>query len=108
MERIIKGQLVNIRTMQNAMWTTAPGRVVRNVTFRDLTLDADNSATVNSSMILGYDAEHPVENVTFENIKVGDRVIYDGMDKPRWYMVTDLVPVFANEHVRNLRFKQIS
>ncbi|KAJ4985031.1 hypothetical protein SVAN01_09474 [Stagonosporopsis vannaccii] len=37
-ERITKRQLINIRVMKNAMWTTAPGRGVRNVTFRNLEL----------------------------------------------------------------------
>ncbi|KAF7557254.1 hypothetical protein G7Z17_g828 [Cylindrodendrum hubeiense] len=103
-EKISKGQLVNLRVMQNAMWTTAPGRGVRNVTFRNVSLDTQNSKIVNPSQILGFDATRKVENITFENLKIGGKVIHDGMQKPRWYMVSDFVPMFVNEHATNVRF----
>ncbi|KAK6074698.1 hypothetical protein SCUP515_06327 [Seiridium cupressi] len=103
-EKISKGQLVNIRTMQNAMWTTAPGRGVRNVTFKNMELDMDNSKIVNPSQILGYDGSRKVENVTFVNLKIGGELVHDGMRKPRWYMVSDFVPMFVNEHVDNVKF----
>ncbi|CAG9950638.1 unnamed protein product [Clonostachys rosea f. rosea IK726] len=103
-ERITRGQLVNIRVMQNAMWTMAPGVAVRNVKFRNVSLDTDRSKVVNPSMILGYDKDRPVENVSFENLKIGDRVVHTNMEKPRWYMVSDFIPLFANEHVRGLEF----
>ncbi|KAH7367890.1 glycoside hydrolase family 28 protein [Plectosphaerella cucumerina] len=104
-ERITRGQLINIRVMQNAMWTTAPGRGVRDVTVRNVSLDTDASEIVNPSMILGYDAERKVENVRFENLRIGGRHIHVGMSKPRWFMVADQVPLFANEHVSGLNFK---
>lgn len=31
-------------------------------------------------------------------------VVHDKMRKPGWYLTTDMVPAFANEHVKNLRF----
>ncbi|KAM5346348.1 hypothetical protein ACJ41O_009353 [Fusarium nematophilum] len=103
-ERISKGQLVNLRVMQNTMWTTAPGRGVRNITLRDITLDTGNCGIVNPSQVLGYDAERGVENVTFENLRIGGEYVHDGMKKPRWYMVADFVPMFMNEHVRDVKF----
>jgi hypothetical protein len=105
-ERITRGQVVNIRTMQNAMWTTAPGQRVQNVTIKNLEVTASSSSTVNPSMILGFDKDHPVEDIIFENLKIGNQVIHQDMQKPKWYMVADLVPLFANEHVNRLRFIQ--
>lgn len=103
-ERISKGQLVNIRVMKNDMWTTAPGRGVQNVMIKNVELNMDNSKIVNPSQILGFNEERRVENVTFENIKIGDVFIHNEMRKPRWYMVTDFVPMFVNEHASHVKF----
>jgi hypothetical protein len=103
-ERITRGQLMNIRVMQNSMWTTAPGRGIRNVTFKNLYLNMHNSKVVNSSMILGYDQSRGIENITFENLRVDGKEIHETMDKPRWYMVSDFVPLFVNEHVKDVKF----
>ncbi|KAH6889803.1 pectin lyase fold/virulence factor [Thelonectria olida] len=103
-EKISKGQLVNLRVMQNAMWTTAPGRGVRNVTFKNVELSTEDSKIVNPSQILGFDATRRVENITFENLKIGGEYIHEGMKKPRWYMVADFVPMFANEHATGIKF----
>lgn len=103
-EKITKGQLLNIRVMQNAMWTTAPGRGIRDVTIRNMHLDLENSKVVNQSQILGYDNERRVENIRFQNLVIGDKSIHECMSKPRWYMVADFVPAFINEHVHNLKF----
>lgn len=103
-ERITRGQLVNIRVMQNSMWTTAPGRGIRNVTFKNVSLNMHDSKVVNPSVILGYDQSRGIENVTFENLRVGEKEIHETMDKPRWYMVSDFVPLFVNEHVKGVNF----
>ncbi|KAJ5802533.1 Polygalacturonase [Penicillium pulvis] len=103
-ERITRGQLFNVRVMQNGMWTTAPGRAIRNVTFKDVALNMRDSKVVNPSMILGYGQDQQVENITFENLNIGNKVIHEGMDKPKWYMVSDSVPLFVNEHVNGVRF----
>ncbi|KAK7179405.1 pectin lyase-like protein [Paraphaeosphaeria sporulosa] len=104
-ERITRGQLFNIRVMKNAMWTTAPGLGIRNVTFRNIEFNLDKSKTVNPSQILGFDASRPVENVTFENLKVGGSLIHDHMSKPRWYLTSDFIPMFVNEHANNVTFR---
>jgi hypothetical protein len=103
-ERITRGQLLNIRVMQNLMWTTAPGRGIRNVTFKNLSLNMHDSKVVNPSMILGYDQSRGIENVAFKNLRVGEKEIHETMEKPRWYMISDFIPLFLNEHVKGVNF----
>jgi hypothetical protein len=105
-EKITKGQLFNLRVMQNAMWTTAPGRGIRDVTFKNISLSLEESKTVNPAQILGYDQDNYIDNVTFENLKIGQSVICSEIKKPHWYMMEDFVPVFVNEHVKGLKFIQ--
>ncbi|KAF2024403.1 hypothetical protein EK21DRAFT_117785 [Setomelanomma holmii] len=100
-EKITTVQLFNIRAMKNRIWTTAQGRGIRNVTLRNIELDLDRSKLVYPSQILGYDFSRKVENISFENLKIGGKCIQDGMEKPRWYMVSDYVPMFLNEHTDN-------
>lgn len=107
-ERITKGQLINIRVMQNAMWTTAPGRGVRDVHVKNMSINLKDSKVVNPSLIMGYDQDRMVKNVTFENLRIDDEIIHEEMPKPKWYMVEDLVPLFANEHVEELNFSRLA
>lgn len=104
-EKITKGQLVNLRVMQNGRWTTAPGSSIRDVTFRNLELDLENSNVVNPSQILGFNSTRNIQNVTFENLKIGGEFVHEGMAMPRWFLVSDYVPLFANEHALNISFK---
>lgn len=104
-EKITKGQLVNLRVMQNGRWTTAPGSSIRDITFRNMELDLENSKVVNPSQILGYNSTRNIQNVTFENLKVGGQLVHEDMAKPRWFLVSDYVPLFANEHALNVSFK---
>ncbi|KAJ5202362.1 hypothetical protein N7449_004441 [Penicillium cf. viridicatum] len=90
--------------MHNEMWSAALGWAIRNVTFKNLSLCTRDSKTINPSLILGYNEAQRVEGVTFENLKIDDKVISDQMEKPRWYMVSDFVPLFINEHVKNVKF----
>ncbi|KAL1870958.1 hypothetical protein Plec18167_007265 [Paecilomyces lecythidis] len=103
-ERITRGQLLNLRVMQNAMWSSAPGRGIRDVKIKNLSLDTHESVVVNPSQILGYDQTCAIENVTFENLSIGGKIIHEGMEKPRWYMTADFVPLFINEHAQNVQF----
>ncbi|KXH32794.1 hypothetical protein CSIM01_04287 [Colletotrichum simmondsii] len=103
-ERITKGQLINIRVMENAMWTTAPGRGVHDVHVKNMSLNLRHSKIVYPSMIMGYGKDRIVKNVTFENLRIDDDIIHDEIPKPKWYMVEDLVPIFANEHVEGTKF----
>ncbi|KAL3486705.1 pectin lyase-like protein [Aspergillus germanicus] len=100
-ENFREGQIINLRVMNNTKYNTSPGRGIENVYIKDLKYTGDRAST---ALILGLDAEHKVENVTFENLVVNGRVIYDGMAKPSWYYTADMVPMFANEHVEGLSF----
>ncbi|KAJ8127048.1 hypothetical protein O1611_g6589 [Lasiodiplodia mahajangana] len=104
-EKITRGQLLNLRTMMNSTWTTAPGRSIRNVLFKNVSLNTEQSKVVNPSQITGYNQDRLVQNVRFENFVIGNKVISDKMTKPSWYSVYDFVPVFVNEHVSSITFK---
>ncbi|GKQ37069.1 putative Ig domain-containing protein [Streptomyces sp. A012304] len=94
------GQLINMRVMANR-YNAAPGRGIQDVYVRNL---AYNGTHANMAVMTGYDADRPINNVTFQNLAINGTVIYDKMRKPGWYLTTDMVPMFANEHVKNLRF----
>jgi hypothetical protein len=94
------GQLINMRVMANR-YNAAPGRGIEDVYVRNLAYDGTRA---NMSVIVGYDAERPVKNVTFQNLAINGTVIADTMQKPRWYLTQDMVPMFVNEHVKDLRF----
>ncbi|CAG9992976.1 unnamed protein product [Clonostachys byssicola] len=101
-EDIRLGQLLNFRVMYNEKWNTSPGRGIRNVLVRNLRYDGRNAGT---SIFTGYDEERTISNVTFENLVVNGLPISDTMQKPGWYLTTDFIPLYANEHVKNLTFK---
>ncbi|WP_328492667.1 glycosyl hydrolase family 28 protein [Streptomyces sp. NBC_00414] len=99
-EDFARGQLINLRVMANR-YNTAPGRGIEDVYVRDLTYDGTRAGT---AILAGYDADRPVRNVTFQNLTVNGTVVHDAMEKPGWFLTTDMVPMFANEHVHGLRF----
>ncbi|KAF7114439.1 hypothetical protein CNMCM5793_008743 [Aspergillus hiratsukae] len=102
-ENFREGQLVNLRIMYNSKYNTSPGRGIRNVYIKGLQY---NGTHANPSLVLGYDEQRNITNVTFEDLVVNGKTIYDGMRKPTWYYTADFVPMFANEHVHNLTFTQ--
>ncbi|TDC23626.1 endo-polygalacturonase [Streptomyces sp. 8K308] len=95
------GQVIHMRVMYNPKYNTSVGRGIQDVYVKNLTYTGTHA---NSSLLLGYDADHGIDNVTFENLVVNGVVIADSMRKPTWYHTTDMAQWFANEHVRNLRF----
>ncbi|WP_350277985.1 glycosyl hydrolase family 28 protein [Kribbella sp. HUAS MG21] len=100
-EDIRWGQLIHLRVTFNPKWNTAPGRGIESVYIKDLSYAGTHAGM---SVMLGLDAEHLVKDVTFENLVVNGRVIRDSGGKPSWYLASDGVPLFVNDHVRNLRF----
>ena len=94
------GQLVNMRVMANR-YNAAPGRGIEDVYVRNLTYDGTHAGP---AILTGYDADRPIKNLTFQNLTVNGAVVHDKMKKPGWFLTTDMVPMFANEHVQNLRF----
>ncbi|MFE4799370.1 glycosyl hydrolase family 28 protein [Streptomyces sp. NPDC056708] len=95
------GQLIHMRVMYNTKYNTSVGRGIENVYIKDLSYTGKPLATC---LLLGYDAKHPITDVTFENLQVNGRVIADSMKKPTWYLTTDTIPMHTNEHVTNLKF----
>ena len=58
----------------------------------------------NPSLLIGYNEERTITNVTFKNLTVNGLLISNTMKKPTWYLVSDFVPMFSNEHVLYLSF----
>lgn len=94
------GQLFNMRVMANR-YNASPGRGIEDVYVRNLTYNGKNAIM---PIVVGYDADRVVKNLTFQNLAINGTVVHDKMRKPGWYLTTDMVPMFANEHVKNLRF----
>ena len=96
-----EGQLVNMRVMFDASYNTSPGRGIANVTIKNLSY---NGTHANPSIFVGYDEGRTISGVTFENLVINGKQISDTMHKPAWYLASDFVPMFANEHVVGLLF----
>ena len=97
-----QGQLVNLRIFFNKKYCKAPGRGIENVLFKDISYTGKNAEL---SMIIGYDKEHKVKNVRFENLKINGEVISDDMPgKPKWYKTGDIARIFVGEHVDGVVF----
>jgi hypothetical protein len=95
------GQVLNMRVMYNTKYNTSVGRGIENVYIKNLSY---TGAHANPSIFVGYDADHGIDNVTFENLVINGQVIADSMKKPSWYLTTDAIQWFYNEHVTNLKF----
>ena len=95
------GQLINMRVMFNKSYNTSVGRGIDGVYIRNMTYTGTNA---NPSVMVGYDADHAIKNVTFQNLVINGKAIANGMKKPGWYKFTDMMPAYANEHVINPRF----
>jgi hypothetical protein len=95
------GQLINMRVMFNKSYNTSVGRGIDGVYIRNLSY---NGTHANPAVMVGYDADHAIKNVTFQNLVINGKFIGNGMKKPGWYKFTDVMPAYANEHVLNMRF----
>jgi hypothetical protein len=95
------GHLIHMQVSFNPKWNQVAGRGIENVYIKDLTYTGTNAEI---SMLIGLDADHLIKDVTFENLVINGRVIRDSGGKPAWYLASDGVPMFVNDHVRNLRF----
>ncbi|RZB15437.1 endo-polygalacturonase [Streptomyces sp. F001] len=94
------GQLFNMRVMANR-YNATPGRGIQDVYVRNLSYDGRNAIM---PIVVGYDADRAIKNLTFQNLQINGTVIHDKMRKPGWYLIPDMVPMFVNEHVKDLRF----
>ena len=101
-EQIGTGSLFQVRVGWNSKYCTAPGGGIENVLFRTIRYYGNGTGM---SVISGYDADHQVGNVTFEDLRINGVKIYDGMPgKPAWYATGDYVPLFMGSHVEEVRF----
>lgn len=73
-EDFTQGQLLNVRTVYNSKYNTAPGRGVDNVYFKNVSYNGTGDSI---SQIAGYDAIRMVKNVTFENLRINGKLILD-------------------------------
>ncbi|MFJ5303414.1 glycosyl hydrolase family 28 protein [Streptomyces sp. NPDC088350] len=95
------GQVICMKVMFNTKYNTSVGRGIEDVYVKNLSYTGTRA---NPSLLLGYDAEHAINNVTFENLVINGVVVADSMKKPTWYYTTDEIQWFSNEHVTNLKF----
>ena len=95
------GQVIYMKVMYNTKYNTSVGRGIEDVYVKNLSYTGTHA---NPSLFLGYDAEHAIKNVTFENLVLNGLVVADSMKKPTWYYTTDAIQWYANEHVTNLKF----
>ncbi|MDN0199837.1 glycosyl hydrolase family 28 protein [Streptomyces sp. S.PNR 29] len=95
------GQLINMRVMFNKSYNTSIGRGIDGVYIKNLSY---NGTHANPAIMVGYDADHAIKNVTFQNLVINGKFIGNGMKKPGWYTFWDMMPAYANEHVLNARF----
>jgi hypothetical protein len=95
------GQVIYMKVMYITKYNTSVGRGIEDVYVKNLSYTGTNAGP---SLFLGYDADHAITDVTFENLVVNGTVVADSMKKPSWYYTTDTIQWFANEHVKNLKF----
>ncbi|KAL2204680.1 pectin lyase-like protein [Sarocladium strictum] len=95
------GMLLQMRVTYNAKYNQAPGRGIRNVTFKNMTYSGTGG---NTPLLVGYSPERAIEFVDFQGLKINGKHVYDGMQKPGWYLTSDSVPMIAGPNVRNLTF----
>ncbi|RBA14396.1 hypothetical protein FPRO05_03188 [Fusarium proliferatum] len=100
-EDIRVGQLLNFRVMYNTKYNTSPGRGIKDVLLRDLKYTGTKASM---SIFVGYDEDRTISSVTFENLVINGKAISDNMRKPGWYLTTDFIPAYANEHAHNMTF----
>lgn len=97
-----QGSLVHMKVTFNRKYCLAPGRGIEDITFRNITYSGTGEEF---SVIVGYDKDHKIKNVRFENLVINGEVISDDMQgKPAWYKTADMACFFVGEHVENIVF----
>ena len=97
-----QGSLVHMKVTYNKKYCLAPGRGIEDITFRNISYNGEGEEF---SIIVGYDHDHKIKNVRFENLVINGEVISDDMQgKPAWYKTGDMARFFVGEHVENLVF----
>lgn len=100
------GQLLNLRVMFNHKYNTSPGRGIEDVVFRNIRYTGTHA---NPSVIAGYDDDHAVRRVSFEDLTINGVKIADDMPgKPLFYKTGDLARISIGEHVDGVAFRVTS
>lgn len=103
-ENIDHGCPIQLKVGYNSKYCSAPGRGIENVLFRNVRYNGTN---LQQSMILGYNEQRLIKNVTFEQFRINGRLIYDDMPtKPRWYKTADEANIYINDLVKDIEFKK--
>ena len=101
-ENLRQGSILQLKVGYNAKYCAAPGRGIENIHFRNIRY---YGAEPYMSLILGYDEERTIKNVTFQGLKINGKAIYDDMpDKPKWYKTGDMAKIYINDLVSGLKF----
>lgn len=102
-EQLRRGSLFNIRIFYNTKYCLAPGRGIHDILFKDITYNGTGDEL---SMIIGYNEERTVSGITFDNLVINGRHIYDEMpEKPKWYKTSDFARIFVGSHTSDIIFK---
>lgn len=102
-ENIEEGQLINIRTTFNQKYCKAPGQLVENITFENISYQGSRP---NLSIMAAFDESHPIRNICFRNLNINGKHIYDSMaEKPKWYKTSDFANMYVGENVYNVTFE---
>lgn len=102
-ENFRKGKLIDMRIAWNKKYCAAPGACIENVLFKDIYYNGDRSEL---SLMIGYDESRKIKGVTFDNLVINGKHIYDDMpEKPKWYKTSDFARIFIGEHVDDVVFK---
>jgi hypothetical protein len=101
-EGVLQGSILQVKVGYNQKYCAAPGRGVENILFRGIRYYGPEP---NMSLILGYNEQRLIKNITFEGLKINGRAIYDNMPgKPGWYKTADMGKIYVNDLVENLKF----
>lgn len=122
-EQIEIGSIAQVKVGYNQKYCTAPGKGIENITFKNVrynchfpisSTDSNREIFPNRkisgsglSIIAGYDKEHPVRNIVFENLRINGQIIHDDMSsKPLWHSAADYIPMYIGNHVNGIVFKK--
>jgi hypothetical protein len=93
------GMLLSFKVLYNQKYNLGPGRGIKNVTVRNVSY---NGVGGNILAIAGYNENRSIQFVDFQGLGINGEHIWDGMQKPSWYSVSDFVPMYIGSHVANL------
>ena len=89
-ENIQEGRLFCLKIVFNPKYNKAPGGMIENITFRNITY---NGYGEDPSWITGYDDRHMVRDVTFDNVMINGKKL------------TGLDDFVTNEYISDIKFK---